>query len=293
MNTEFIYQKHIDLVFHILAHIKVNNPSDLFSEPYIKKMRLEIQDDNIFLPQSAVEYYNQNFDRLGMINFLPFFTQNLDELIQLLRTYNRFSENDKSSFISCFVDILTRHSAKYFEFWDKKFDQEKANRLLVEENLRNKINQYSFLFDYYKKSAKAWLSFSITQNGRGIGGISGCFSAAAPYPLHSGNLYNTFFTLLHEYTHQFTDAMTQAIINADINMDDGSHDLSENVVILTDYYLIKNICNSDVAPYMLWLVPKDDGTHMDEDLFLNLFKVPEHIRQRVDNIVEQLLGSCK
>lgn len=293
MNTEFTYQKHIDLVFHILAHMKVNNPSDLFSEPYIKKMSLEIQDDNIFLPQSAVEYYNQNFDRLGMINFLPFFTQNLDELIQLLRTYNRFSENDKLSFISYFVDILTRRSAKYFEFWDKQFDQEKANRLLIEETLRNKINQYSFLFDYYEKSAKAWLSFSITKNGRGIGGISGCFSAAAPYPLHRGNLYNTFFTLLHEYTHQFTDAMIQAIIDADINMDDGSHDLSENVVILTDYYLIKNICNSDVAPYMLWLVPKDDDTHMDEDLFLNLFKVPEHIRQRVDNIVEQLLGSCK
>ena len=89
LNIDFIYQKHIDLVFHILAHIKVNNPSDLFSEPYIEKMSLAIQDNKIFLPQSAVKYYNQNFNRLGIINFLPFFTQNMEELIQLLRDLTR------------------------------------------------------------------------------------------------------------------------------------------------------------------------------------------------------------
>ncbi len=293
MNIEFIYQKHIDLVFHILAHIKVNNASDLFSEPYIKKMSLALQEDPVFLPPSAVEYYNQNFNRLGMINFLPFFTQNLDELIQLLRNYNGFQENDNASFISLFVDILTRRSAKYFEFWDRQFDKEKEDRLLIEEALRSKMNQYSFLFDYYQKSAKAWLSFSITKNGRGVGGISGCFSAAAPYPLHHDNLYNAFFTLLHEYTHQFTDAIVSAIVNADINMDDGSHDLSESVVILTDYYLIKNISETDVTPYLLWLAPKDDETHMDEELFLNLFKVPEHVQQRIDKIIEELLSRRK
>ncbi len=161
--------------------------------------------------------------------------------------------------------------------------------MLIEEALRNKINQYSFIFDYYKKSVKAWLSFSITKNGRDIGGISDCFSAAVPYPLHMDKLDNTFFMLLHEYTHQFTDT----IINADINMDDGSHALSENIVILTDYYLIKNICRTDVTPYVLWLAPKGDETYVDEDLFLNIFKVPEHIQQGIDKIVEQLLNSCK
>ena len=141
MDIDFIYQKHIDLVFHILAHIKVNNPSDLFSEPYIEKMSLAIQDDKISLPQSVVKYYNQNFNRLGVINFLPFSTQNIEELIQLLRNYNGFNENDKVIFVYSFVDILIKHSAKYFEFWDKQFDKEKANRLLIEETLRGKINQ--------------------------------------------------------------------------------------------------------------------------------------------------------
>ncbi len=288
MNIDFIYQKHIDLVFHILAHIKVNNSSDLFSKPYIEKMRLAIQDDKISLPQSAVNYYNQNFNRLGIMNFLPFFTQNMEELIQLLRDYNRFNENDKVFFVYPFVDVLTRHSTKYFEFWDKQFHKEKANRLLIEETLRNKINQYSFLFDYYKKSAKAWLSFSITKNGRGIG-ISDCFSVAVPYPLDIDKLDNTFFMLLHEFTHQFTDI----IINADINMDDGSHDLSETIVMLTDYYLIKNICKSDVTPYLSWLAPKGDETYIDEDLFLKIFKVSEPIQQGINKIVEQLLNSCK
>lgn len=287
LNIDFIYQKHIDLVFHILAHIKVNNPSDLYSEPYIEKMSLAIQDDKIFLPQSVVKYYNQNFNRLGIINFLPFFTQNMEEFIQLLRDYNGFNENDNTLFVYSFVDTLIKHSSKYFKFWDKQFDKEKANRLLIEEILRNKINQYSFIFDYYKKSAKVWLSFSMTKNGRGIGGISNSFSVAVPYPFYIDNLYNTFFTLLHEYTHQFTDT----IINADINMDDGTHDLSENIVFLTDYYLVKNICSTDVTPYVLWIAPKGDAI-IDEDLFLNIFKVPEHIQQRIDKIVEQLLNSC-
>ena len=181
LNIDFIYQKHIDLVFHILAHIKVNNPSDLYSEPYIEKMSLAIQDDKIFLPQSVVKYYNQNFNRLGIINFLPFFTQNMEEFIQLLRDYNGFNENDNTLFVYSFVDTLIKHSSKYFEFWDKQFDKEKANRLLIEEILRNRINQYSFIFDYYKKSAKVWLSFSMTKNGRGIGGISNSFSAAVPF----------------------------------------------------------------------------------------------------------------
>ena len=276
-------------MFHILAHIKVDNPSDLFSEPYIEKMSLAIQDGKISLPQSAVKYYNQNFNRLGIINFLPFRTQNIEELIQLLRDYNEFNGNDKVLFVYPFVDMLIKYSTKYFEFWDKQFKKEKANRLLIEETLRNKINQYSFIFDYYKKSAKAWLSFSITKNGRGIGKISDCFSAAAPYPLYIDNWYNTFFTLMHEYTHQFTDT----IVNADINMDDGSHNLSENIVILTDYYLYKSICKTDVIPYLLWLAPKGAETNIDEDLFLSIFKVPEHIQQRIDKIVEQLLNSHK
>lgn len=117
-------------------------------------MSLAIQDDKIFLPQSAVQYYNQNFNRLGIINFLPFFTQNLEELIQLLRDYNGFNENDKVFFVYPFVDALTKHSTKYFEFWDKQFDKENANRLLIEKTLRNKINQYGFLFDYYKNPQK-------------------------------------------------------------------------------------------------------------------------------------------
>lgn len=287
MYIEFLYQKHIDLVFHILAHIKVDNASDLFSEPYIEKMRSEIQDDEIFLPQSAVKYYNENFNRLGIINFLPFFTQDMEGLVQALKTYRGFHENDALFFVDPFVDMLIKHSAKYFEFWERQFEKEKTNRLLMEETLTRKLKPYSFLFDYYKKSAKAWLSFSITKNGRGIGGISDCFAAAAPYPSHVDDLYHAFFVLLHEYTHQFTDAM----INADINMDDGSHDLSENIVILTDYYLIKKVCKADVAPYVSWLVPKEDDTSIDEDLFLKTFKVPEHIKQRIDKLVEQLFSS--
>lgn len=89
-----------------------------------------------FFSPNQLSIYNQNFNRLGIINFLPFFTQNLEELIQLLRDYNGFNENDKVFFVYPFVDALTKHSTKYFEFWDKQFDKENANRLLIEKTLQ-------------------------------------------------------------------------------------------------------------------------------------------------------------
>lgn len=285
VNMDFMYQKHIDLVFHVLAHIKVDNPSDLFFEPYVEKMSLAIPDPTMPLPPSAVRYYNPNFDRLGIINFLPFFTQTTEELIRSLEDSDRFSEKDHVCFLSPLIEALTRDSAQYFEFWERQFEKENANRLRIEAALRSKIGPYSFLFDHYRKSAKAWLSFSMTKNGRGITGISGCFSAAVPYPFHIDQLDTTFFMLLHEYTHQFTDAM----IGGEINMDDGSHALSETVAILVDYYLIKHVCKNDVTPYLSWLAPNDDETYIDEDLFLHIFQVPAHIRQRIDQMVEQLL----
>ena len=49
------------------------------------------------------------------------------------------------------------------------------------------------------------------------------------------------FILLHEYTHKITDKL----LNAEINMHDGSHDLTENMIILFAYYFIKALYGND------------------------------------------------
>ncbi len=73
MNIEYFYKPHIDLIYHILAHIKVNNASDLYSSTYVKKMAKLQRNATLVVPDKLIEYYNQNFDKLGIINFIPFF----------------------------------------------------------------------------------------------------------------------------------------------------------------------------------------------------------------------------
>ena len=41
MQVEFQYAYVWDLVYHMLAHMKVDNPSDLYVEEYIERIRLE------------------------------------------------------------------------------------------------------------------------------------------------------------------------------------------------------------------------------------------------------------
>ena len=43
LEVNFIYSKHSDLVFHVLAYLEVNNASNLYDIEYINKMELEKQ----------------------------------------------------------------------------------------------------------------------------------------------------------------------------------------------------------------------------------------------------------
>ena len=47
MIIEFKYSVVQDLMYHILAHMKVDNPSNLYSEAYIDNVK-EIKNDSIY-----------------------------------------------------------------------------------------------------------------------------------------------------------------------------------------------------------------------------------------------------
>jgi len=148
----------------------------------------------------------------------------------------------------------------------------------TEEKLKSGLEKYSCIFNYYNKSALVFLSYSITQNGKGFSGINSCFSAVIPFTGADGNFVKTFCQLLHEYTHQFTDGL----LKMNINMKDGSHRLSEKVVILADYYLIKAIDENFINKYFNWL-----GTTESE--FFEIYKINDgletDLKKQVDNIV--------
>lgn len=286
MKTEIKYSKHIDLVFHALAHMYVNNASDCFDRSYIdimEKRKTNTDFDLLSEINCLEQYYNDNFDRVMLINFLPFYSNSLDEMKEIYLNCSAFTDTDRDAFIRPFISLLDKEAAFYFDYWQGRYYETAYHRQSAESRLRKELDKYACIFDYFKKSVLAYLSFSITKNGRGFSGIGSRFTALAPFPVKEDDFDNTFFTLLHEYTHQFTDELLQA----EINMADGTHDISENVVILADYYLIKAADHSSTERYLGWLADKSGNGHrkLSEADFLGIFRVDEGLRSRLLELV--------
>lgn len=178
---------------------------------------------------------------------------------------------------------MERESVFYFEYWQNKYDSLLYQRQIVESNLKKELNKYSRIFEYYDKSALVYLSISVTKNGRGFNGINSYFSAITPFPKTENDFDNTFFTLLHEFTHQFTDDL----LKTNINMIDGSHDISENIVIVADYYLIKSIDCFAVEKYLNWLAKKsgNENFELNELNFFELFKISDSLDSNLKNLI--------
>ena len=88
MKIEIKYSRHFDLLFHVLAYLKVDNASDCYSQEYIHKMTVEkskqkFSYDIVPSINLLAEYYNSNFKTLGMINFLPFRSCSFEEMKDL------------------------------------------------------------------------------------------------------------------------------------------------------------------------------------------------------------------
>lgn len=287
MRIDFKYEKHIDLIYHTLAHFHVDNASNLYLPAYVDWMK-EIRNCDLTIPVEMENYYNENFDRLSIINFLPFYSTDLDNLIQLLWNHHGFTEMDKKIFIVPFIQLLQNESAMYFAFWENKYQKIFDQKVHTENLLRHQFDKFQCIFDYFDKNALAYLSFSLTRNGRGFCGANGDFGAFAPFPHNEESTKNVFFTLLHEYSHQMTDPL----LNTNINMKDGSHDVSENVVILFDYYLISAICEADIEPYFHWLVAIA-GTFdkkISVDNFFDIFCVPDTIHHKIKDLVNRIIS---
>jgi hypothetical protein len=284
LKIEFKYAKHADLVFHVLAYLKVNNASDLYDQEYIGKMAIEKEKRNFKFNiiqniNSLHEYYNNNSQRLSMINFLPFYCIDFNELKNMLVSFNQFSQDDIHYFINPFIKIMENELAFYYDYWDKLHNSNKVFRDKTEKYIKQEMGKFNCIFEYYNKSSLAYMSYSITKNGRGFH-INGCFSAAVPFPKNNESFQSSFFTLLHEYTHQFTDNL----LNTDINFADGSHNLSEYAVILTDYYLIKAIDESMVPNYIRMFTHSESETE-----FLNTYKVGQNLEEKIKELIGDIL----
>lgn len=291
MQMEFTYSYIFDLVYHVLAHMQVNNPSNLYSEEYIAMIREakdgKFEDITESMGQLA-EYYNAHFERLMMVNFLPFGCQNMDALRYMVEQHPYFTAEDKESFLTPFLELLQKESLFYQAYWKDMYDKSEQARECLEAYLTKEWHKYKVLGSYFQKPrAIAGICYSITCNGRGLGHYE-AFLAIVPFAEEEKEYKRTFLQLLHEYTHSFTDPMLQQ----NISMEDGSHDFSENVVMIFDYYLIKALCPEDLEEYLhfasLLITGKEEP--ISEELLLSAFELPAQWHEKLQQLVQDIIA---
>lgn len=300
MDLPILYAWHKDIVFHVLTHMKVDNVSNIFNEVYVQeirqeKKRLGITDDLIGHIEALTDYYIKNFERLSIINFIPFITNSFEELTQTIVNWGSFTEADKGNFINNFIAILEKERVFYRAYWHQKDNILKYRKDIVEKNLNDRLMLFKCLFDYYKQckhmKVEVLLSYSMGQNGRGSCNQNSQL-VALPFPFDENNEEDTFFMALHELTHPCTDNLVGE--GKDISMKDGSHALTENIVMIADYEIIKEVNPILVESYFKWICNKSGNptVQLDEDMFYNVFVIPaqikEGLKERIREIVQFL-----
>jgi len=285
-HVEFIYSKHYDLTLHILAHFKVNNASNLYNERYIQATE-EKKSNIAYDIKSAIkplqDYYNENFERLMLINFLPYYCNNYDEMKNAFLTCDRFTQDDLQFFIKPFIEMLDKESVFFFGYWETLKKKYETSKRKTEDYFTGMLEKYSCVFRYFNKPCRILFSFIITQNGRGFYSDTH-FAALIRFPENESEFEFSFIQLLHEYTHNFTDGL----LNTNINMKDGSHNLSENVVIVADYFLINSIDPSFIPRYLEFLGSMCNE-NLDKENFSYQFKLDENMEAELIKLINNVV----
>ncbi len=277
MMIHFQYSVICDLVYHILTHMKVENASNLYSEDYINLISKSKNETESLLckeVEKITEYYNDNFERLGIINFLPCYCFALEELQNALLTYNDFTDEDKDRFIVPLCNIIEKEIHFYEGYWLNVFSETKADRIYLEGWMKARFLKYEPLFLYFKKQADIGFSYSLSCNGRGYY-QKNSFNAIVPFETDQNKYNNTFYQLLHEFTHQFTDRL----VATNIKMKDGTHTVSENTAILFNYYLIRTLYPEDLVSYCKWIKATSNRNCFDENSIVHCFPVDNCINE--------------
>lgn len=286
MTIEFKYSVVYDLMYHILAHMKVENASDLYSEAYIdniNKIKNGRYDSIAEAVSHLADYYNENFERLGVINFLPLMCPSVQDLIVAAENYDGFTETDKNEFVFPVIQLLKSEFVFYEYYWNELYDTTAICRKAFESWIKSEMIKYGSLFSYCK-SAVVGMSYSMTNYGRGHGDTSS-FNVVVPFAMEESGYRSVFYQILHEYTHQFTDKL----IGESIRMDDETHSISENAVILFDYYLIKKLHKEDADSYLKWVGSLANIENCDENSFLSVFKINDDINETLLELVEKIV----
>ncbi|MBO4749144.1 MAG: hypothetical protein J5546_02395 [Lachnospiraceae bacterium] len=248
---EIIRSEYTDLIFHVFAHMKVDNASNIYDEDYVASIEKELNRKTV-VPESITAYYCENFERLAFVNFLPYFmAKSTDEVCYMIRHVGMATEEDAEKFIDPFCRVLQEISAEYTAYWERKAKEQHA----VYEGLKAYINEKAALMSRFfedlrettNMSPMIVVSESLRCNGRATQMGDTCV-VTLPMPSEQYSMPQIFMQLVHECTHMITDPLIDSI-----RMDDGSHDVAECQVMLYDLWLFERYSKELCDEYIKWL----------------------------------------
>jgi len=278
---------YIDLLYHALAHMKVNNASNLYSEAYIRQASAAMPSAKALREKMAAleAYYNEHFERLVPLAFLPFYAPDDASARQMMLYCANFTEEDRRCFIEPFLSAAEAETAAYMPWRQERMEKAKPFIQAFQDYLTNSPVLQA-LCQVTGKQACAYLSCSMPCNGRGFI-MDSALGAMVAAPLSMDEVEASAMQLLHEYTHAWTDPMQEG----PISMEDGSHDLTEAVVIVTDDWLFELHHPEQLATYRAWCARMLGVAHVpDRKTLESMMGLPEAWQSRIERFTRATVG---
>jgi hypothetical protein len=327
-SDKFVFKTevHVDLLLHVLAHMDIGkDAASLYSEEYIKNISLEKQKLDLKTDlKSKMDVIKDVFisdSGLRMIDFLPFYVGDYEELIEGLRwlateteektqneALNRFRADFSRSqkqrdFIGSFSRLLVNeYQTFYRDYWEKEQERLAAVKRQFEEFVTtNGKKVFSSIMKKENKGAVVFLCLSMTRNGRGFSARDR-FGGAVKFPEKTEEFLPGFITAIHEMTHQFSDALVWKAEGVDYSQSstvEGSegyrvHMASEFGVIYADYRLFQKFLPEYLKDYLLFFSEafgKDvKGKSLDEleKMFSASIKLSDKSKKAIANYIDKL-----
>ncbi len=242
----------LDMVYHLLAHLDLaGNPANLYSPSYvqaIEEAEAKKAPDLGRALQSLGKVYRDNFQSLAAINFIPYYTGDIPSLVKTLLNYPGFTLLDRDDFIKPFCSLMEEEEGFFRGYWEGRLAANAENIESFAFYLADQFAKIEPFFRNAQRRPEVYLSVSLTRYGRGFP-VEGLLAAAVPLPKSPKEYEGTFLQLFHEYTHPLTDGF----LKEEIKMSDDSHNLSERLVIVADYYLLERLNPGLLPAYLRWL----------------------------------------
>lgn len=243
----FGYNRFADLFYYLLAHMPLDCAADVYDPEFAAEMAGSLGIHPL-IPQRLTDYYQEHFDRVGIVSFLPLMTDNTKNCREAMGACGQLTKKDMTYFAEPMMEICDRVSERFYGWWEETHRAAAERKQKVYDRFNALAEKFRPFLDSLDGEAKLLFSYTIRRNGRAFQRPEGV-TVYVKFPEKDEETTGSFLQFLHECTHRVTDPL----LNRQILMGDGSHDLSEYQVLVYDEYLIRALYPELEEAYRKWI----------------------------------------